>query len=97
MRKSQETDIGYHYQPHGSEFSGLFYNGNELADYVIQFATTLDPNGGSNRTIYWPQFNKDTRSALVVLDGDVPLEIGDDSARRAQMDKLTELNLKYPW
>ena len=83
-------------QAHATDILNV-YGGGELADYLIQFATTLDPNGGSNRTIYWPQFNKDTRSALVVLDGDVPLEIGDDSARRAQMDKLTELNLKYPW
>ncbi|KAI0699628.1 carotenoid ester lipase precursor [Cerioporus squamosus] len=85
--------LGY---PHGSEFNGVFYEGNDLADYIIQFATTLDPNDGSNRTIHWPRYSRDTREVLTVLDGNVPLKIGNDSARRAQMDKLAELTFKYP-
>ncbi|RPD58729.1 carotenoid ester lipase precursor [Lentinus tigrinus ALCF2SS1-7] len=85
--------LGY---PHASEFNGLFFDGDDLADYIIQFVSTLDPNGGSNRTINWPRYNEKTREVLVVLDGDVPLRIGNDSARRAQTDKLAELTFKYP-
>ncbi|RDX42833.1 carotenoid ester lipase precursor [Lentinus brumalis] len=86
--------LGY---PHGSEFNGVFFGpGNDLADYIIQFAATLDPNGGSNRTINWPRYNNNSREVLTVLDGDVPLKIGIDSDRRAQTDKLAELTFKYP-
>ena len=31
--------------------------GNDLTDYVIQFTTTLNPNGVSNGTIEWPQYD----------------------------------------
>ncbi|KAL1945643.1 hypothetical protein VTO73DRAFT_1645 [Trametes versicolor] len=38
--------------PHGTDAVQALIEGNDLADYVIQFTATLDPNGGtSNRTI----------------------------------------------
>lgn len=98
LRSSDDSEtLTAHLQPHGSEFNGVFFGpGNDLADYIIQFAATLDPNGGSNRTINWPRYNNNSREVLNVLDGDVPLKMGNDSNRRAQTDKLAELTFKYP-
>ena len=76
-------------------------NGEELVDYVIQFATTLDPNGGSdsnsNRTIHWPRYDPVARQMLLVLDGtEEPLAIGRDDAREEAMEFVVALNSKYP-
>ena len=67
-----------------------------MADYIIRFTATLDPNGASNRTIGWPSYDVETRRVLRILDGDVQLAIGKDVARLEAAGVLTELSLRFP-
>ncbi|KAI0656620.1 carotenoid ester lipase precursor [Cubamyces menziesii] len=88
--------------PHGSDF-GPVRVGNDLTDYVIQFTTTLNPNGvsnaigSSNRTIEWPQYDPVNRSILRLVDGDEPLKIGQDTDRLEAMAGLTAYTIAQPF
>ncbi|OJT05053.1 hypothetical protein TRAPUB_4118 [Trametes pubescens] len=82
--------------PHGSDATPVLTQGNDLADYVIQFTNTLDPNGASNRTIPWPRYDPLARSMLTLLPGDTPLEIVPDTARLEAMAGLTGLSIAFP-
>ncbi|PIL25483.1 hypothetical protein GSI_13373 [Ganoderma sinense ZZ0214-1] len=94
VERRRAEGLGY---PHGRDLVSMS-NGEELTDYVIQFATTLDPNGGSgsNRTIPWPRYDPAARQMLLVLDGEEPLAIGRDDAREEAMEFIVALSLKYP-
>ena len=81
-------------QAHGSDATAALFGANELTDYIIQFTATLNPNGGSNRTIEWPQYDTESRKALhIVEDG---IEIGNDTLRFKPMQELSELSIAYP-
>ncbi|KAH9926325.1 alpha/beta-hydrolase [Epithele typhae] len=83
--------------PHGSDFFELLREANDMADYLIHFTHTLDPNGApSNRTIEWPEYDPVNRQVLRQLAGDVPLDVADDFARLGATDALMNLTLAYP-
>ncbi|KAI0326862.1 carotenoid ester lipase precursor [Cubamyces sp. BRFM 1775] len=87
------TGLGY---PHGSDFAPVLM-GDDLTDYVIQFTATLNPNGASNRTIEWPQYDPINRSILRLVDGDEPLKIGRDTDRLEAMAGLTAYSIAQPF
>ena len=74
--------------------------GAALADYIIQFVATLDPNGDnangsvSASTIYWPKYDTMQRQALETHDDGVV--IGNDTLRLEPMAALTAISLAYP-
>ncbi|KAI0364152.1 carotenoid ester lipase precursor [Pilatotrama ljubarskyi] len=78
---------------HGSELPNI-YGGGDMTDYLIRFATTLDPNGDG--AFHWPRYMNEDPQLLVFQDGDVPLTLTEDTYRSAAMDYLTKLSLAYP-
>ena len=87
--------IGDRDQPHANDVLALS-RGEDFVDYFIQFVATLNPNGGSNRTIQWPQYDPSARQTLLVLEGEEPLAIGRDDARAEAMKAVAALSFKYP-
>ena len=61
---------------------------------------TLDPNGSSgsdsNRTISWPRYDPVSQQMLTVMDGEEPIAIGRDGARKEAIEAVMALSLKYP-
>ncbi|KAI0666899.1 carotenoid ester lipase [Trametes maxima] len=86
----------YCFAAHGIDFDAALANANDLADYFIQFAATLDPNGGSNRTLQWPRYDTAKREIMLFADGDTPLSVSNDTARQDAFDELIALTLVYP-
>ena len=80
-------------QTHGTDVS-VIYGPSDLTDYLIRFATNLDPNGATG--ISWPQYSVDSPQLLTLLDGSVPLNITDDTFRAEGFAYLTELSLQAP-
>ena len=87
---------GYLRQAHGSDFLPALAFGNELSDYIIQFATHLDPSGASNRTIPWPKYDPFSRQVLTLHDGEDPLTIETDDLRLLPMQSVTTMSLAFP-
>ncbi|KAI8974028.1 carotenoid ester lipase precursor [Trametes punicea] len=79
--------------PHGSELPNV-YGGGDMADYLIRFATTLDPNGDG--AFHWPLYTNESLRLLTFQEGPVPLKLLPDTYRTAQMEYLTTLSLAYP-
>ena len=82
---------------HGSDLVPAF-SGGALAEYIIQFAATQDPNAknarGDGTAVYWPKYDTERRQVLESHDDGV--EIGNDTLRLEPMAALTELSLAYP-
>ncbi|KAI9454054.1 Alpha/Beta hydrolase protein [Lactarius psammicola] len=72
----------------------IIYGGQDLTDYLIHFATTLNPNGGSSPQ--WPKYTTSSPQLLTLLDGAVPTNITLDTYRVDAMNFLTELSLSHP-
>ncbi|PIL24956.1 hypothetical protein GSI_12843 [Ganoderma sinense ZZ0214-1] len=87
--------LGY---AHGRDILPAFM-GAALADYIIQFVATLDPNGdGANGTTsaiyYWPKY--DTKQWRVLETHDDGVAIGADTLCIEPMAALTAISLAYP-
>ncbi|KAG8970881.1 hypothetical protein FRC03_000099 [Tulasnella sp. 419] len=83
---------------HGSDILNV-YGFGELKDYLIRFATNLDPNVGpfSLSLISWPKWTP-TEKKMLLLD-DVPifdLGLTQDTYRQEAITYITSLSLKYP-
>ncbi|KAJ8495240.1 hypothetical protein ONZ51_g1826 [Trametes cubensis] len=91
--RGEVAGLGY---PHGSDFGSILM-GDDFTDYVIQFTAALNPNGASNRTINWPQYDTVNRSMLKLVDGDKPLEVGHDTDRLEAMAGLTAYSIARPF
>ncbi|KAH9175632.1 Alpha/Beta hydrolase protein [Lactarius sanguifluus] len=78
---------------HASDILNI-YGGGDLTDYLIHFATNLDPNGGLGP--HWPQYTTSSPQLLTLLDGAVPASITQDTYRVEAMKYLTELSLANP-
>ncbi|KAI0030226.1 carotenoid ester lipase precursor [Vararia minispora EC-137] len=76
----------------------IVYGPGDMTDYLIRFATTLDPNGANTNAteIYWPRYTLETRRMLMFLDGNISLAIGDDTFREEAIGTMIEFALAHP-
>ncbi|KAI0048254.1 carotenoid ester lipase precursor [Auriscalpium vulgare] len=79
---------------------GLIYGPSDMTDYLIRFATHLDPNVGesadSSASLFWPRYTTAAPQLLTFLDGAVPLNITLDTYRAEGMAELTRVSLAHP-
>ncbi|KAJ3932699.1 MAG: Alpha/Beta hydrolase protein [Lentinula lateritia] len=78
---------------HGTDILNV-YGGGDMADYLIRFAATLDPNG--NTGIEWPQYTTGSPNMLQFNDGLIPLTLSLDDYRESAMSFTTQLTLTNP-
>ena len=81
---------------HGSDILNI-YGPGDLTDYLIHFATNLDPNGGSS--VQWPQYTASSRQLVTFLDNpvnNITITITQDTYRTDGMELLTEISLAHP-
>ncbi|KAI0044198.1 carotenoid ester lipase precursor [Auriscalpium vulgare] len=78
---------------HGSDILNV-YGPGDMTDYLVRFATNLDPNGGSN--LNWPKYTTASPNLLTFLDGLVPQTITPDTYRADGFTYLTQLSLQHP-
>jgi acetylcholinesterase len=72
----------------------VIYGGQDLTDFLIHFATNLNPNGGSDAQ--WPPYTTSSPQLLTLYDSPVPTNITLDTYRAEGMKFLTQLSLSHP-
>ncbi|KAJ7448790.1 carotenoid ester lipase precursor [Mycena latifolia] len=80
---------------HTSDVS-IVYGAGELTDYLINFVTTLDPNGATVPA--WPQYTADAPNLLTLQDGigQEKIVVTQDTFRAEAMGVLTNISLEFP-
>ncbi|THU87322.1 carotenoid ester lipase precursor [Dendrothele bispora CBS 962.96] len=78
---------------HASDILNV-YGGGGMADYLIRFATNLDPNG--NTGISWPQYSQVSPTLLTFIDGLIPQILTQDNYRVDAMKTITQVLLTNP-
>ncbi|KAH9060195.1 Alpha/Beta hydrolase protein [Lactarius vividus] len=79
---------------HGSDNLNI-YGGGDLTDYLIHFATNLDPNG--RLSPQWPQYTTRSRQLMTLVDSQVTNRtITLDRYRVEGMELLANLSLAHP-
>ncbi|KAJ3988381.1 Alpha/Beta hydrolase protein [Lentinula detonsa] len=78
---------------HGTDILNV-YGGGDMADYLIRFAATLDPNGDTG--IEWPQYTTSSPNMLQFNDGLIPLTLSLDNYRESAISFTTQLLLANP-
>ncbi|KIJ10877.1 hypothetical protein PAXINDRAFT_85351 [Paxillus involutus ATCC 200175] len=78
---------------HSSDILNVF-GGEDMTSYLVRFASTLDPNGGTD--LYWPQYTTAEPTMLEFLDGSIPQSLTEDTYRVEAMAFLTNVTLAYP-
>jgi acetylcholinesterase len=66
-----------------------------MTDYLIRFATNLDPNDANNMT--WPRYDAEKAPVMLAfVDGPKPLELIHDTYREEAITALTTQSLENP-
>ncbi|CDO72193.1 hypothetical protein BN946_scf184970.g45 [Trametes cinnabarina] len=79
---------------HATDILNIF-GGGELADYLINFANNLDPNG--NTVPSWPKYSASSPKLLTFTDDVVhPVTLTNDDYRVDAIDYITQLSLQFP-
>ena len=65
-----------------------------MADYLINFANHLNPNGPTQPS--WPKYETSSAQLMTLLDGQPSKVISRDSYRTEEIAYAVELGLKYP-
>ena len=88
------TGLGLPYlgTPHGSDIQ-IIYGGKGLTDYLIHFATNLNPNG--DHLPNWPEYTPTSPQMLTFYAG-VPTNITQDTYRAEAISYLEEISRSNP-
>ncbi|KAJ6554984.1 carotenoid ester lipase precursor [Mycena vulgaris] len=78
---------------HATDILNVYFDG-ELTDYLVNFATNLNPNG--NTVPNWPAYTTATPNMMTFLDGLIPTTITQDTYRAAGMQFLINTTLQFP-
>lgn len=78
---------------HGTDILNV-YGGGDMVDYLVNFATNLNPNGVTN--IEWPEYTTETPNMLQFNDGLIPLSLSLDNYRVDAINFTTALLLANP-
>ncbi|KAF7357370.1 Carboxylic ester hydrolase [Mycena sanguinolenta] len=78
---------------HFTDILNIYFDG-ELTDYLINFATKLNPNG--NTVPNWPAYTTEAPNMMTFLDGLFPTTITQDTYRAEAMAFLTNVTLQFP-
>ncbi|KAJ7609760.1 Alpha/Beta hydrolase protein [Mycena polygramma] len=78
---------------HFTDILNVYFDG-ELTDYLINFATNLDPNG--HTVPNWPAYTTATPNMMTFLDGLFPTTITQDTFRAQAIAFMTNLTLQFP-
>ncbi|KAF7365669.1 Carboxylic ester hydrolase [Mycena venus] len=78
---------------HVSDILNIYFDG-ELTDYLINFATNLDPNGKTVPS--WPAYTTAAPNMMTFLDGLFPTTITQDTFRAEAIGFLTNMTLQFP-
>ena len=79
---------------HASDLVNV-YGGGDMADYLIRFVATLDPNG--NTGISWPKWTSEAPNMLAFSDDEaVPLSLMEDTYRKEAMAASGEVLFANP-
>ena len=71
------------------------YGGGDMADYLIRFVATLDPNG--NTGISWPKWTPESQDMLLFNDNaSAPLSLTQDTYREEALAFTSEVFTKNP-
>ena len=87
--------LGFLLQTHASEIPDM-YGGGNIADLLIHFANTLNPNGAPGIDQNWPKYNN-TNPILLDFSENTTVGLTNDTYREAPIDFLIQLNLAAPW
>lgn len=68
----------------------------ELGEYLIRFATNLDPNSNSIFGFKWPKYDLNSRDVLTFYDRLIPVGITQDTYRQEAMKYLSQVTLANP-
>ncbi|KAG5654307.1 hypothetical protein H0H81_004726 [Sphagnurus paluster] len=77
---------------HASDILNV-YGGGGMADYLIRFATTLNPN--SNFGLQWPKYTNSSPKLLTFIDGLIPEIITDDTYRKDAIAYVINVTLNH--
>lgn len=79
---------------HGSDLSfNSFSRGGDVQPYLIRFVATLNPNGGTD--VHWPRWTPESPKMLTFNDGDVQINVTEDTYRKVPMETLNKLLSQY--
>jgi len=79
---------------HGSDLLNIFGDG-KLTDFLVNFATSLDPNGPT--VPHWPAYTTATPNLMTLFDGLLfSNAITQDTFRASAIQFLTNLTLEFP-
>ncbi|KAA1472235.1 carotenoid ester lipase precursor [Dentipellis sp. KUC8613] len=89
-------DTAYLGATHATDLANSYGPSGELRDYILNFATNLDPNAGGSGTFKWPRYNPNTgKPQALVFDDSVlsPVNVKHDDYRPNALEFVANLSL----